>query len=37
FSWYAKSKNLTLFRTESLNQSPLFTEALAAVVWEHLA
>ena len=37
FSWYAKSKNLTLFRTESLNQSPLFTEALASVVWEHLA
>ena len=37
FSRYAKSKNLTLFRTESLNQSPLFTEALASVVWEHLA
>ena len=37
FSKYAKSKNLTLFRTESLNQSPLFTEALASVVWEHLA
>ncbi len=36
FSKYAKSKNLTLFRTESLNQSPLFTEALASVVWEHL-
>ena len=36
FSEYAKSKNLTLFRTESLNQSPLFTEALASVVWEHL-
>ena len=37
FTAYAKSKNLTLFRTESLNQSPLFTEALASVVWEHLA
>ncbi len=37
FADYAKSKNLTLFRTESLNQSPLFTEALASVVWEHLA
>jgi len=36
FSEYAKSKNLQLFRTESLNQSPLFTEALASVVWEHL-
>jgi len=37
FAEYAKSKNLKLFRTDSLNQSPLFTEALAAVVWEHLA
>ena len=37
FAEYAKSKNLPLFRTESLNQSPLFTEALASVVWEHLA
>jgi len=36
FAEYAKSKNITLFRTESLNQSPLFTEALASVVWEHL-
>ena len=36
FAEYAKSKNLKLFRTDSLNQSPLFTEALAAVVWEHL-
>jgi len=36
FSEYAKSKNLQLFRTESLNQSALFTEALASVVWEHL-
>jgi len=36
FAAYAKSKNLKLFRTESLNNSPLFTEALASVVWEHL-
>ena len=36
FVEYAKSKNLKLFRTESLNNSPLFTEALASVVWEHL-
>jgi len=36
FSEYARSKNLKLFRTESLNNSPLFTEALASVVWEHL-
>jgi len=37
FTQYAKSKKLKLFRTESLNLSPLFTEALASVVWEHLA
>jgi ferrochelatase len=36
FFEYARSKNLKLFRTESLNNSPLFTEALASVVWEHL-
>ena len=36
FAQYAKSKKLELFRTESLNLSPLFTEALASVVWEHL-
>ena len=36
FAEYAKSKNLKLFHTESLNQSPLFTEALASVVWVHL-
>ena len=36
FTQYAKSKKLKLFRTESLNLSPLFTEALASVVWEHL-
>jgi protoporphyrin/coproporphyrin ferrochelatase len=36
FSEYAKSKNLNLFRTESLNYSPLFIESLASVVWEHL-
>lgn len=36
FAKYAESKKLKLFRTESLNRSPLFIEALAAVVWEHL-
>ena len=36
FAEYAKSKNLKFFRTESLNNSPLLTEALASVVWEHL-
>jgi len=36
FTQYAKSKKLELFRIESLNLSPLFTEALASVVWEHL-
>jgi ferrochelatase len=36
FAQYAESKNLKLYRTESLNCSPLFIEALAAVVWEHL-
>ena len=36
FAQYAKSKKLELFRTASLNLSPLFTEALASVVWEHL-
>jgi ferrochelatase len=36
FAQYAKCKKLELFRTESLNLSPLFTEALASVVWEHL-
>tara|TARA_B100002003_G_C14035963_1_gene499198 strand:- start:41 stop:982 length:942 start_codon:yes stop_codon:yes gene_type:complete len=36
FKKYAESKKLKLFRTESLNRSPLFTQALASVVWEHL-
>ncbi|CAI2719396.1 ferrochelatase [Nitrospina watsonii] len=37
FREYAEQKGLTLFRTESLNTSPLFIEALAGAVWEHLA
>ncbi len=36
FTKYAESKKLKLFRTESLNYSSLFIEALASVVWEHL-
>ncbi|NIQ02435.1 MAG: ferrochelatase [Nitrospinaceae bacterium] len=36
FKEYAAGKGIELYRTESLNTSPLFTEALAAVVWEHL-
>lgn len=36
FKKYAAGRGIELFRTESLNTSPLFTEALAAVVWEHL-
>lgn len=36
FKEYAAGKGIELFRTESLNTSPLFTEALAAVIWEHL-
>lgn len=36
FKNYAASKNLDLRRTESLNLSPLLTEALASVVWQHL-
>lgn len=36
FKEYAAKRGIELFRTESLNTSPLFTEALAAVVWEHL-
>ncbi len=37
FKKYAEEKGLHLSRTESLNTSPLFIEALASVVWEHLA
>jgi protoporphyrin/coproporphyrin ferrochelatase len=36
FKKYAKERKLSLHRTESLNYSPLFIEALASVVWENL-
>ncbi|MEE9258193.1 MAG: ferrochelatase [Nitrospinaceae bacterium] len=36
FKEYAAARKLDLYRTESLGSSPLFTQALAAVVWEHL-
>jgi ferrochelatase len=36
FKEYAAKRDIELFRTESLNTSPLFIEALAGVVWEHL-
>ena len=36
FKEYAAKQNIELYRTESLNTSPLFIEALAGVVWEHL-
>ena len=36
FKNYATERGLDLHRTESLNLSPLFTEALAAVAWEHM-
>jgi len=36
FKEYAASRNLELWRTESLNLSPRLTEALASVVWLHL-
>jgi ferrochelatase len=36
FKQYAAERDIELFRTESLNTSPLFIEALAAVIWEHL-
>jgi ferrochelatase len=35
FKNYAKELKLDLYRTESLNLSPAFTEALAAVIWEN--
>ena len=35
FKSYATARNLYLSRTESLNLSPDFIEALAAVAWEH--
>jgi len=36
FRKYAAERKLDLYRTESLNTSPIFIEALAAAVWEHL-
>lgn len=36
FKKYASGKNLELFRTESMNASPLFIQALAEVIWGHL-
>jgi len=36
FKEYAAGRGIELYRTESLNTSPLFIEALAGVVWEHL-
>lgn len=36
FKNYATERGLDLHRTESLNLSPLFTQALAAVAWEHM-
>ena len=37
FNKYAKERKLNLHRTESLNLSPTFVEALASVTWENLA
>jgi ferrochelatase len=34
FKKYAKDKKLKLYRTESLNFSPTYIEALASIVWE---
>lgn len=36
FSKYAEERKLSLHRTESLNLSPTFIEALASVTWENL-
>ena len=36
FKEYAAGRGIELYRTESLNTSLLFIEALAGVVWEHL-
>jgi protoporphyrin/coproporphyrin ferrochelatase len=36
FKKYAKERKLSLHRTESLNLSPTFVEALASVTWENL-
>jgi ferrochelatase len=35
FKNYAKTKKLDLYRTESMNLSPAFIEALSAIVWEN--
>ena len=36
FSEYSKERKLNLYRTESLNLSPIFVETLASVTWENL-
>ena len=36
FYQYAKERKLSLYRTESLNLSPNFIEALASLTWENL-
>jgi protoporphyrin/coproporphyrin ferrochelatase len=36
FNKYAKDRKLILHRTESLNLSPVFVEALASVIWGNL-
>ncbi len=36
FKEYAEARKLRLYRTETLNLSPSFIEALGAVIWEHL-
>jgi len=36
FKDYARAKKLDLYRTESMNLSPAFIEALSAIVWENL-
>ena len=36
FNKYAQERKLSLHRTESLNLSPTFVEALASVTWENL-
>jgi protoporphyrin/coproporphyrin ferrochelatase len=37
FKKYASERKLSLHRTESLNLSPIFIEALASLAWENLA
>ncbi len=37
FKNYAKERKLDLYRTESMNLSPVFIETLSAIVWENLA